>query len=136
MSALPSAMRVRRAGEDVAPSPEGVATGRFVVETLLSSRIDGELTAMRAEVGPGVITHWHSHPRGQLLVVLDGVGLAQSEGGEIVELRAGDSVWFAPGERHWHGAASGLFSYLSVQQTQDGAAVRWGEPVNPEETRP
>lgn len=89
------------------------------------------MTAMRAFLGPGVVTHWHSHPRGQLLFALDGVGLAQRDGDAVVELRAGDSVWFAPGERHWHGASpSAPFGYLSVQPVKDGTAVHWMEAVD------
>lgn len=127
----PPAMTVRRAGEGVVAAPEGIANGTFLVQMLLSSRTEGEMTAMRAFIPPGVVTHWHSHPSGQLLFVLDGVGLVQREGGEPVEVRAGDAVWFAPGERHWHGAApSSPFSYVSVQPVRDGTAVHWMEAVN------
>lgn len=88
------------------------------------------MTAMRAFVPPGVCTHWHSHPRGQLLFVLEGVGFAQREGSDPIEIRAGDAVWFAPGERHWHGAAPACpFHYLSVQPVMNGAAVEWFGPV-------
>jgi quercetin dioxygenase-like cupin family protein len=76
------------------------------------------------------LSNWHSHPRGQLLYVLSGVGLAQVCGGEVNELRAGDAVWFAPGEEHWHGASPhGTFAYLSVQLWQDGRNVDWLEQV-------
>lgn len=126
----PPAMTVIRAGDGIASAPPGVSTGAFLVQMLLSSRTDGEMTAMRAFVPPGVVTHWHSHPRGQLLFVLDGVGLAQRDGGDVVEIRAGDAVWFAPDERHWHGAApESPFGYLSIQPVKDGTAVDWMEPV-------
>ncbi|RFB81172.1 cupin domain-containing protein [Methylovirgula sp. 4M-Z18] len=129
-SACPLEMTIRRAGEGITRAPDGVATGPFLVQMLLSSRTDGEMTAMRAFVDPGVVTHWHSHPRGQLLFVLDGVGLAQRDGGDVIEIRAGDSVWFAPHERHWHGATpASPFSYISVQCVEDGTAVHWMEPV-------
>ncbi|PGH58458.1 cupin [Azospirillum palustre] len=126
----PPAMTVRRAGDGIVAAPEGIANGSFLVQMLLSSRTEGEMTAMRAFIPPGVATHWHSHPSGQLLFALDGVGLVQREGGEPVEVRAGDAVWFAPGERHWHGAApSSPFSYVSVQPVRDGTAVHWMEAV-------
>ena len=129
-TACPQAMTVKRAGSGITRGPEGVATAPFLVQMLLSSRTEGEMTAMRAFVNPGVVTHWHSHPRGQLLFVLDGIGLVQSDGGEVVEVRAGDSIWFAPGERHWHGATPiSAFSYISVQPVKDGTAVHWMEPV-------
>lgn len=129
-TSCPPAMTVRRAGEGIVAAPEGIANGSFLVQMLLSSRTEGEMTAMRAFIPPGVVTHWHSHPSGQLLFVLDGVGLVQRKGGEPVEVRTGDAVWFAPGERHWHGATpSSPFSYVSVQPVRDGTAVHWMEAV-------
>lgn len=136
-NACPLVMTVQRAGSDIRRAPESVATGPFLVEMLLSSRTDGEMTAIRAFLEPGVVTHWHTHPRGQLLLVLDGVGLVQRDGGDITEVRAEDSVWFAPGERHWHGANPvSPFSYISVQPVKDGTAVHWMEPVEELGERP
>ncbi|PDT00811.1 cupin [Rhizobium chutanense] len=121
----PKAMTVRRPGT-ATRSPEGVATAPFWVEMLLEGSADGENTAMRATLDPGTITHWHTHPKGQLLYVLSGRGLAQNEGGPLEELRAGDAVWFAPGERHWHGAADDSpFSYISIQTAESGSIVEW-----------
>jgi len=128
--ACPAAMTITRAGSAVMRAPKGISSGPFWVEMLLTSRKDGENTAMRAVVEPGVVTHWHSHPRGQLLFVLEGVGLVQRDGDGMKEVRAGDSVWFAPGEQHWHGASpTSTFSYISIQGVKDGAAVQWMEPV-------
>ncbi|BAI76631.1 hypothetical protein AZL_e02860 (plasmid) [Azospirillum sp. B510] len=128
--ACPPVMAIRRAGEGIAAAPDGISSGSFLVQMLLTSRTDGEMTAMRAFVPPGVVTRWHSHPGGQLLFVLDGVGVVQRDGDDPVALRAGDSVWFAPGERHWHGAApSSPFSYVSVQPVRLGTAVHWMEEV-------
>lgn len=126
----PQTMTVRRAGTGITSGPDGISNEPFLVQTLLSSHEEGEMTAMRAFVEPGVVTHWHTHPRGQLLFVLDGVGLVQREGGRVTEVRTGDSVWFAPGERHWHGATPvSPFGYVSVQPVRDGVAVHWLEPV-------
>ncbi|PKU25089.1 cupin domain-containing protein [Telmatospirillum siberiense] len=130
-SACPSRMTIKRAGDGIARAPEGLASGPFLVQMLLSSRTEGEMTAMRAFIEPGVATHWHSHPLGQLLFVLDGVGLVQHDGGDVIEVRAGDCVWFPAGERHWHGASLiSPFSYVSVQPVKDGTAVTWFEPVD------
>ena len=128
--ACPAEMTVWREGEGIAEVPAGVSTGPFKVQMLLSSRTEGEMTAMRAFVPTGVITHWHSHPRGQLLHVLDGTGLVQRDGGDIIEVRKGDSIWFAPDERHWHGAVpESAFSYISIQSVKDGTAAHWFEPA-------
>lgn len=127
---LPAAMTVMRAGTAVEPAPEGIASAPFLVEHLIAGVGDGEPTAMRAMLDAGVRTHWHSHPRGQLLLALSGKGLAQRRGGAPVALAPGDAVWFAPGEVHWHGAGeAGPFVYVSVQALQQGRAVDWHEPV-------
>ncbi len=130
----PEQMTVRHAGQSIERVP-AISTAPFWAELLLESAVDGENNVMRASVDPGIITHWHTHPRGQFLYVLSGVGFAQRDGGARVELRAGDCVWFAPHERHWHGASTtSTFCYLSIQAAQDGTAVSWFEPVIAEET--
>lgn len=58
---------------------------------------------------PGARTYWHSHTDGQILEVIAGRGLVQSEGSAPVSIGAGDTVWVPPGERHWHGAAPDSF---------------------------
>lgn len=136
-TACPRRMTILRAGTGIARAPEGIASGPLWVQMLLSSRKDGEMTAMRTYLEPGAISHWHSHPCGQLLFVLDGVGRVQRQGGEVIEVRAGDSVWFSPGERHWHGATPiSPFGYVSVQGVKDGTAVHWFEPVELERGLP
>jgi quercetin dioxygenase-like cupin family protein/phenylpyruvate tautomerase PptA (4-oxalocrotonate tautomerase family) len=130
----PAELTIHRFGERLTRSPEGISTAPMQVEPLLDGSRDGENTAMRAMLDPGIITNWHTHPRGQLLYVLSGTGLVQRDGGPIITVHHGDSVWFAAGERHWHGAApDDSFSYISIQAVQDGRAVDWLEPV---ETRP
>ncbi|MGY3441266.1 cupin domain-containing protein [Bradyrhizobium sp. USDA 4473] len=127
-AACAQAMTVQRAGSGVMPGPSGYATGPFFMQILLSSQNEGEMTALRAYFQPGAASLWHSHPRGQLLFVLDGVGFVEREGGEVTEVRAGDSIWFAPGERHRHGATEQCpFSYLSVQPVKDGCTVTWDD---------
>jgi quercetin dioxygenase-like cupin family protein len=126
-------MTVRRAGEQVIRSPDGISSAPFRIEMLLDSTRDGENTAIRAMLEPGTITRWHTHPRGQLLYVLSGCGLVQRENGPIVPISEGDSVWFSPGERHWHGASpDSPFSYISFQAVENGRSVDWFEPVEPQ----
>ncbi len=121
---------IHRAGSTTGRPPEGIATAPFWVETLVESSRDGELTAMRCILDPGTLTRWHTHPNGQILYALSGVGLAQRHGGPVEELRAGDCITFAPGERHWHGAAAdSTFSYISIQGVKDGTAVAWLDAV-------
>jgi quercetin dioxygenase-like cupin family protein len=63
-------------------------------------------SALLVRFEPGGRTHWHRHPEGQYLYVLEGKGLAQSRGGEVMELLPGDCLYAGPGEEHWHGASS------------------------------
>ena len=132
-NAAPKQMTVRRAGEQVVRSPDGISSAPFQVEILLDSNRYGENTAIRAMLEPGTITRWHKHPRGQLLYVLSGCGLVQREDGPILPIGEGDSVWFAPGERHWHGASpDSSLSYISIQAVENGRSVDWFEPVEPQ----
>jgi quercetin dioxygenase-like cupin family protein len=70
-------------------------------------------------------------PLGQTLIVASGLGWAQTEGGPVEEIRPGDVVWFAPGEKHWHGAsAANGMSHIAIQEALDGKAVDWLEQVS------
>ncbi len=129
MSGNPRTMTICRPG-NVTRSPDGLASAPFWVEMLLEGEARGENTAMRATLDPGTVTNWHTHPRGQLLYVLSGIGRAQRDGGPVEELRMGDAVWFAPNEKHWHGAAADSpFSYISIQATDGDRIVDWLESV-------
>lgn len=77
-----------------------------------------------------------THPLGQLLVVTDGFGYIQNEGELVQLIRPGDTVWTAPGIKHWHGAApdSGL-THVAISEAKDGKSVDWLEPVTDEQYR-
>jgi quercetin dioxygenase-like cupin family protein len=123
-----SSPTIHRAGAAVQRSPDGIASAPFWVEMLVENSADGGLTAMRCTLEPGVMTRWHTHPHGQILYVLSGVGMAERHGGPAEELRAGDCITFAPNERHRHGAApESTFAYISIQATRGGSAVTWLE---------
>ena len=85
---------------------------------------------------PGARTAWHTHPLGQNLIVTAGCGWAQREGGPVEEIRPGDVIWFAPGEKHWHGAtATTGMTHIAIQEKLDGKAVDWLEQVTDEQYR-
>ena len=84
----------------------------------------------------GARTAWHTHPLGQMLIVTAGCGRVQRWGGPIEEIRPGDGVCFAPGEKHWHGAApTPAMTHLAIQEQLDGKAVEWMEKVSDEQYR-
>lgn len=89
------------------------------------------LKVTRVTFEPGARTAWHTHPRGQALVVQTGVCQVQTRGGEISEVASGDSVWIEPGEVHWHGAASErTMVHLAIQDVDEqGVDVVWMEHV-------
>lgn len=65
---------------------------------------DPRSAAILVRFAPGSRTRWHSHAAGQYIYVVDGHGLIQSRGGSVESLGAGDCVYTAPNEEHWHGA--------------------------------
>ena len=80
---------------------------------------------------PGSRTSWHTHPLGQTLVILSGCGWVQVDGRAKEEVRPGDVVWFAPGEKHWHGAtATTAMSHFTIVEALDGKSADWLEPVS------
>jgi quercetin dioxygenase-like cupin family protein len=128
-------MDIKRAGDHRidAGSPE-YFTGAVRIERLHQADAPARVAAASVTFEPGARTAWHTHPLGQMLIVTDGLGWAQREGGEKQEIRPGDVVWFPPGEKHWHGAtATSTMTHIAVQETLDGKAVDWLEPVSDED---
>ena len=83
---------------------------------------------------PGARTHWHTHPLGQTLYFVSGVGRVQSWGGKVREVRPGDVVWIPPGEKHWHGAAPTTnMVHIAIHEALDGSYVDWLEKVTDEQ---
>ncbi len=123
-------MDIRRSGAE--PSRRGPAdyfTGQVRVDAPFSG--SGGLSAATVTFEPGARTAWHSHPLGQTLLVTAGLGRVQRAGGPVEEIRPGDIVWIAPGERHWHGAAEACaMTHVAIAEVKDGVAVTWMEKVN------
>ena len=128
-------MEIRRAGSQ--PSGKGPGdwfTGTVRSDPLFSPPEPARVAGALVTFEPGARTAWHTHPLGQTLVVTTGLGWAQREGGPVEEIRPGDVVWFAPGEKHWHGAsASTAMSHMAVQEKLDGKNVEWMEHVSDEQ---
>lgn len=111
-------------------------TGRVWQEPVIEAPEPARVRALRVTFEPGARTAWHTHPLGQTLHVLSGVGLVGLRGEAPRVIRPGDTVWFAPGEEHWHGAAPGtMMCHLAMQEAQDGQVADWLEPVSEEDYR-
>jgi quercetin dioxygenase-like cupin family protein len=128
-------MEITRSGSQ--PSVKGPAdwfTGAVRIDPLFDAPAPARGGGASVTFEPGARTAWHTHPLGQTLIVTAGAGRAQRWGGPIEELRPGDVVWFAPGEKHWHGAGptTGM-THIAVQEKLDGKAVDWLEHVTAEQ---
>ncbi|MEO0820239.1 MAG: cupin domain-containing protein [Pseudomonadota bacterium] len=106
-------------------------TGDVWQDPVIDAPAPASIRALVVHFAPGGRTHWHTHPLGQTLHVLSGVGRFQLEGEPVREIRPGDTVWIAPGERHWHGAAPDhAMIHMAMQESQNGVAVAWAEAVS------
>lgn len=111
-------------------APSDWFTGTVWQDPIVEAPAPARLRALVVHFEPGARTNWHTHPLGQTLHVVAGSGRAQSEGGPIVALRPGDTLWIAPGERHWHGAGPETnMTHIAMQEALDGETVAWQEPV-------
>ncbi|MCZ7471619.1 cupin domain-containing protein [Agrobacterium sp. O3.4] len=124
-------MEILRAGTRVsAKGPEDWFTGTVRIDPLFNPFDAERVQGAQVTFEPGARTAWHTHPLGQTLIVVSGFGLVQREGGPVEEIRPGDIVWFAPGERHWHGAAPNIaMTHIALQEVKDGKVVDWMEKV-------
>lgn len=109
-------------------------TGTVWQDPIIDAPDPARVKAVRVSFEPGARTAWHTHPLGQTLIVTAGCGWAQRWGGPIEEIRPGDVVWFAPGEKHWHGAKpTTAMTHIAIQEKLDGKVVDWMEHVSNEQ---
>jgi quercetin dioxygenase-like cupin family protein len=124
---------------DSRPSGKGPAeyfTGTVRIDPVIQAPEPARVASATVTFEPGARTAWHTHPLGQTLLVTAGFGRAQRWGGPIEDIRPGDVVWFAPGEKHWHGASPATaMTHIAIQERLDGKAVDWLEQVSEEQYR-
>jgi quercetin dioxygenase-like cupin family protein len=111
--------------------PEAYFSGSVRVDPVFQVGEPVRLNAGNVTFEPGARTAWHTHPLGQTLIIMAGLGWVQTEGGPIEEVRPGDVVWFPPGEKHWHGATpTTAMTHIAVQESLNGKNVDWMEKVS------
>lgn len=124
-------MQIKRCGSQ--PSGAGPAeyfTGRVRIDPMTAAPDPAPFSCASVTFEPGARTAWHTHPLGQALIVTAGCGWAQTDGGPVETIRTGDTVWFPPGERHWHGATARTgMTHIAMAPVQDGRAVDWLDQV-------
>ena len=128
-------MEITRSSIDTAKGPDSWFTGDVYIDAVAAAPAPARVQANLVHFTPGARTAWHTHPNGQTIYVVEGMGLAQRRGGPIEVIRAGDRVFVEPGEDHWHGAAPDRFmSHLAMLDVDDdGNNATWGDHVTDEE---
>jgi len=128
-------MHIKRSGSQ--PSARGPAeyfTGSVRIDAPFAGDEPARVGGATVTFEPGARTAWHTHPLGQTLIVTSGLGWAQRDGGPIEEIRPGDIVWFAPGEKHWHGATpTTAMTHIAIAEKLNGSPVDWLEKVTDEQ---
>ena len=125
-------MEITRSSIETTPGPSDWFTGAVYIDAVAAPSRGSRVHASSVHFSPGARTAWHTHPNGQTIYVLEGVGLARRRGGPIEVIRPGDRVFFEPGEDHWHGAAATRFmTHLAMLQVDDeGNSATWGDHVS------
>jgi len=131
-------MEIKRAGSQPSSKPPAeYFTGTVRVDPLFQPNVPARVIGVAVTFEPGARTAWHSHPLGQTLIVTAGCGRTQRWGGPIEEIRPGDVVSIAPGEKHWHGAApTTAMTHIAIQEQLDGKVADWMEKVTDEQYHP
>jgi quercetin dioxygenase-like cupin family protein len=128
-------MKITRNGtQPSSPGPAANFTGHVRRDTLFANPAPSRMVGGAVTFDPGARTVWHTHPLGQILIFTAGLGRVQSWGHPVEEVGPGDIVWFAPGEKHWHGAAvlAGA-SHIALVEAEAGETTDWMEPVTDEQ---
>ena len=128
-------MQITRNGPETGRGPSDWFTGEVYVDAVASPAGSSRLSAGSVHFTPGARTAWHTHPNGQTIFVLEGVGLCQRRGGPVEVIRPGDRVFFEPAEEHWHGAAPTRFmTHIAMLDVDaEGRTATWGDHVTDDE---
>jgi quercetin dioxygenase-like cupin family protein len=130
-------MEIKRSGSQ--PSTKGSVEyfiGAVRIDPLFQAPDPARVTGGSVTFEPGARTAWHTHPLGQTLIVTAGCGRVQRCGGPTEEIRPGDVISFAPGEKHWHGATpSTAMTHIAIQEALNGKVADWMEQVSDEQYR-
>jgi quercetin dioxygenase-like cupin family protein len=112
-------------------APADTFSGDAWFDEIVRGDAPSRIRAAIVRFAPGARNAWHVHPAGQTLHVTEGVGRIQARGGDVLEIRAGDTILTDPGEWHWHGAAPDRFmTHVTIYEAaDDGAETTWGEQV-------
>jgi quercetin dioxygenase-like cupin family protein len=130
-------MDIRRSGSQASrQGPAEYFTGKVRIDPVFEAPEPARVRSATVTFEARARTAWHTHPLGQILIIVSGLGRAQHWGGPVEEIRPGDVVWFPPGEKHWHGAGPDTpMTHIAIQEALDGSPVEWLEQVSDEQYR-
>lgn len=124
-------MITRSGSQPPSKGPAENFTGDVGVQPLFAAEETAAYSGAYVTFQPGARSAWHTHPAGQRLIVIEGVGRTQQWGGSVEEIRAGDVVWCPPGIKHWHGASpTSAMTHIALTGVRDGQGVEWLEKVS------
>lgn len=124
----------RKADMTTTIGPAETFTGRVTITGQFQREAPSRVGGAIVHFEPGARTAWHVHPLGQTLIVTEGVGWTQIEGGPKLEFHAGDILWCPPEHKHWHGATPHeAMTHIAIQESQNGSPVTWLEHVTDEQ---
>lgn len=130
-------MEITRTGSKASvKGPADWFSGAVRIDPLFDPNNARRAAAATVTFEPGARTAWHTHPLGQTIIIVAGLGWVQREGGPVEEVHPGDIVWFDANEKHWHGASATVgMSHIAIQENLDGKVVDWLEQVTEEQYR-
>ena len=109
-------------------------TGNVWQDPIIEADEPARVRALRVSFEPGARTAWHTHPLGQTLYVISGVGLVGLRNEAPQLIKTGDTVWIPPGEEHWHGAsATNSMTHIAIQEALNGNVAEWLDKVSDSE---
>jgi quercetin dioxygenase-like cupin family protein len=105
-------------------------TGTVWQDPIVEAPKPARVRAVKVTFEPGARTAWHTHPLGQTLHLISGVGLIGLRDDHPKIINAGDTVWIPPNEEHWHGATpTNSMTHIAIQESMNGTVANWLEKV-------
>ena len=125
---------IRASSRPTKKAPSEYFTGIVYQDPIIEASEPARVRALRVAFEPGARTAWHTHPLGQTLYILSGIGLMGLRNKAPQTINAGDTVWIPPGEEHWHGAsATNSMIHIAIQEGLNGSVAEWLEKVTDEQ---
>ena len=116
------------------PLPKEWFVGNAYLTPLVAKDKNNEFSAGGVTFEPKARTNWHTHPKGQVLIVIEGNGFYQEKGKLVLPIKKGDVVNIPENTEHWHGAsATNKMVHIAITNYKDDVQVTWLQPVTDEE---